>query len=177
MTIVPPYPYLHLHIAQNGREGRPRLSGSGACRPHSESAAPLGFRAGSGCLQGAVLPPGRGCKVRARPSSRRGEAAAPARGSACARWAAGAPCRGSPVRAAACRSGRPPAGPGGTQPRVIFFLCLQAAGLLLFWALGCVAAGRARGAPRLAEILLSTQCSGHLMDTGSPESMNMEEER
>ena len=61
----------------------------------------LGSVAWRGCFQGAGLPPGRGSKVRARPSSRRGEAAAPARRSACARRAAAAaPCRGSPAASA-----------------------------------------------------------------------------
>jgi hypothetical protein len=79
--------------------------------------------------------------------SRRGEATTPARKSACAYWAAAAPpCRGS-LAASAYRSRRPSAGPSDSRPRVVLFL----------WVPGCVAAGRARRAPRLAEVLLSTR--------------------
>jgi len=104
------------------------LAAAAAEAPRGGEATTPGSGAGRGCFQGAGLPPGRGSKVRARPSSRRGEAAAAARGSACA-------------RPAAAHRRRPPAGPSDARPQVVFFL----------WAPGFVAAGAGGAASGRAE--------------------------
>ena len=109
MTIVPLI--LSPHPKRIGRRRSHRLGrgfssgGGGGCRStKGRGGHDSRFGRREGLLQGAGLPPGRGSKVRARPSSRRGEAAAAARGSACA-------------RPAAAHRRRPPAGPG-IRPQV-----------------------------------------------------------
>ena len=114
-----------------------------------------GSSTGRGCFQDAGLPPGRGSKVRARGGRNarpRVGVRAPGGGGGALPWLTGGvrlQVPAAPGRGSSSSSGRPAS-------------WLQ---------------GRARRAPRLADILLSTRRSGHFLDTGYLESINMEEQR